>query len=158
MNFLNVDVSVNIEFDQRCADHSDITDIDLTVPQGSNMLNVLEYANNNPSVNIAEYEVVYLSNLGYYLFSINQLRDTTDCRWIFITDPDVSPDDGILNSLDDVLVSNFGFEVTYQYRYVSNIGSFNKPTIDSVLQTTSETEVSMWLYNYYNCVLYNCYS
>ena len=152
MNFLNVDVSVSIEFDWRCAELSNITDIILTVPQGSNTLNVLEYANNNPSVNITEYEVFYLHNLGYYLFSINQLRDTTDCRWIFITDPDVSPDDGILNSLDDVLISNFGFEVTYRY-VLFDMRSFIKPTIDPVFQTTSEIEVSMWLCNYYNCVL-----
>ena len=143
MSFLNVNVTVNVEFDPTCADHSDITDIDLTVPRGSNLLNVLEYANKQ-SDSISEYEVLYLHNLGYYLFSINQLKDTTDCGWVFITNPDVSrtnSNDGIKKSLDDVLVSNFGFEVTY--RYVSNIGSFNKPTIDSVLQNTSGTEVSM---------------
>ena len=152
-------MKVNVEFDRTCTDLSDITDTDLTVPRGSNLLNVLEYANKQ-SDSIMEYEVLYFHNLGYYLFSINQLKDTTDCRWIFITNPDVSPgnsNEGILNSLDDVLVSNFGFEVTY--RYVSfDFGSLIKPTIDSVLQNTSEIEVSMWLYNYYNCVLYNCYS
>ena len=159
MSFLNVDVTVNVEFDRTCTDNSDITSI-VTLPRGSNLLNVLEYA--NEQFDFMEYEVLYLHNLGYQLFSINQLKDTTDCCWGFRTNPDVSSADfndtgnnnAITKSLDDVLVSNFGFEVTY--RYVSNLDCTNK---GSVLQNTSGTDVIVCnpIIIYYNCVLCNGY-
>ena len=143
MSFVNVSVLLNVEFDQTCSANPDITII-VTLPQGSNLLNVLEYANQQ-SDSIMEFEVFYLQSLGYQLFSINQLQDTTDCCWILITNPDISSidanNDVITKGLDDLLVSNFGFEVTY--RYVSNLDCANKPTIEFVLQNTSGTEVSM---------------
>ena len=146
MSFINVSVFLNVEFDQTCSVNPDIIST-VTLPQGSNLLNVLEYANQQ-SDSIMEFEVFYLQSLGYQLFSINQLNDTVDCCWVLLTNPDISSSDASNNvvttkSLDDLLVSNFGFEVTY--RYVSNLDCANKlmPIIDFVLQNTSGTEVSM---------------
>ena len=146
MSFIDVSVSLNVEFDQTCSANPDITSI-VTLPQGSNLLNVLEYANQQ-SDSIMEFEVFYLQSLGYQLFSINELQDTTDCCWVLLTNPDISSSDAnndvvITKGLDDLLVPNFGFEVTY--RYVSNLDCANKLrlTTDFVLQNTSETEVSM---------------
>ena len=141
-------VTVNVEFDPMCSQNSNIS-IELTVLRGSNLLNVLEYANFNQSTIFTGYEVLYLHDMGYFLISLNGLSDNTNCSWVFNTVPISFP--GTTNSnqlgalaplsLDNVFVSNFGFVVNYTYI----TGSINnKPTLDSVLNISSNgSEVSI---------------
>ena len=143
-----VNVTVNVEFDPMCSPNSNIS-IELTVLRGSNLLNVLEYANFNQFTIFTGYEVLYLHDSGYFLISLNGLSDNTDCGWVFDTVPISFP--GTTNSnqldaitplsLDNVFVSNFGFVVNYIYTTGS---TFNKPTLDSVFNISSNgSEVSI---------------
>ena len=104
-----------MKFTGTCNLASDITTIVTGIPRGSSILNVLEHANTQFPVFFG-FEVLYgVHNTSYTLVGINGEATDTSCSWYVSTDPVTSSEAGFF-PLSDVLVTNVGMEVTFNYQ------------------------------------------
>uniref|UniRef100_A0A1X7VI20 MACPF domain-containing protein n=1 Tax=Amphimedon queenslandica TaxID=400682 RepID=A0A1X7VI20_AMPQE len=112
VDFLNV--TVHVKFSGACDVASDFTTTVANAPRGSSILNILERANTQPP--FSTFEVLYgVHNTSYILVSINGKINNVSCNWYVSTDPVTSSETGFF-PLSDVLVTNMGMEVTFDYK------------------------------------------
>lgn len=141
-----------VDYDPACDASSDITQV-ITVPRGSSILNVLENMNQFfPTFN--GFKVLYIANSSYHLISLNGIDDnpTTDCTWIFSTDPPTTSSANnvgvrgiVSDALNEVFVSNIGMTVTFQYTTGSSILSLiSKPEFKK--QAVKNAIVSFYIF------------
>lgn len=103
-----------MKFTGACNVASDFTTTVPNAPRGSSILNILERANTQTP--FFGFEVLYgVHNTSYTLVSINGKVNNLSCNWHVSTDPVTSSDAGFF-PLSDVLVTNMGMEVTFDFK------------------------------------------
>ena len=104
--------------------HTNVSIGIVELPQDALLLNALEFASHQFMHLLGSFELVYLSQVGYFVLAINNLAASPECRWTMVTDPPISLSPVNIGptgkSINDVYVSNHGLEVYFTYGSTGN--------------------------------------
>lgn len=160
-------IEIYVEFNSTCSSKTNFNK-EVTVPRGSSILNVLEHAANQEYLSFNGFEVFYLANSGYHLWSLHGEKDTSTCNWVFTTDPatipamiinkDLQTVGGVHSKgLNDVYVTNNGMVVTFKFDNVPSLSQKHKDTKNNKFQIPPWVRYNQYL-NIYRSVHTHLYT
>jgi hypothetical protein len=133
------DVDIRVKYDTDCSSKVNFSTI-VTVPRGSSILNVLEYANQNyPTFNGFKVAFTGALNGAYQVVCINGNCADDTCVWKVLTDPITTA----AVPINEVFVSNIGMIVHFVYTNNANIQGYTIPKQSPLVQGSGSVSGSL---------------
>ena len=115
-------MTLKLEYSSSCSSLEEVEILMVNLPIHDFILNVLERSSHQFSQKLQNFELVYLQNSGYFVLSINNVAASTQCYWTMSTNPPITAFPVSVGptgkSVNDVLISNYGMEITFTYEPV----------------------------------------